>query len=796
VYTAAVPGVIASARGPGRIITRPVALTLGTRLGRYEIVSAIGSGGMGEVYRATDSNLKRAVAIKVLPAAVAGDADRLARFRREAEVLAALNHPNVAAIYGLEKTPAFTALVMELIEGEDLSQRIARGPIPIDDALPIAKQIADALEAAHEQGIIHRDLKPANIKVRADSTVKVLDFGLAKALVADASSVGARNHTISPTITSPAMMTGAGMILGTAPYMAPEQARGDAVDRRTDIWAFGCVLFEMLTGRVAFGAATVTETLAKILEGHPDLNALPATTPPALRRLLRRCLERSTRSRLQHIGDARADIADILSGELAAEGARSVRAATKMWWLGAVALSIASAIVLTWQVGGGSAANTDELRVAIMPPARSLPYEFALAPDGRHIVFVASADRRRSLWLRSLDNETITQLPGTEDADHPFWSADSKSIGYFASGTLRRIDIAGGPSITLARAPLGRGGSWNGDGTIVFSPTGEGLVRMRAGGEPIALTHLSPPSQTGHWWPQFLPDGQHFLFFVNGTQAGVYLGSVDGAMPRRLMSSDTAAAYLPPDVIAFARQGVLVGRHFDSRTYEVSGPERVIADAVGADATSRLGGFSVSANGRIAYQSAQALPVELAAFDRSGRPLGVLIGDRDGDRLANPELSPKDLRVAVTLMVDNNVDVWLRDLQGGPLTRLTTDDDADGFPIWSPDARLIAFTSNRTRQIYVKPSSGLGKEELLLDTTPAAPEDWSRDNRYVLYRTFEQKNADLWALDRFAKPPARLPVATSSFDERNGRESDRKTSLRPRQLLIDHADECFVRLRA
>jgi serine/threonine protein kinase len=329
-----------------------VALTPGTRLGPYEIVSAIGAGGMGEVYRATDSNLKRAVAIKVLPAAVAGDADRLARFQREAEVLAALNHPNIAAIYGLEKTPAFTALVMELIEGEDLSQRIARGPIPIDDALPIAKQIADALEAAHEQGIIHRDLKPANVKVRADGTVKVLDFGLAKALVADASSVGARNHTLSPTITSPAMMTGAGMILGTAAYMAPEQARGDAVDRRADIWAFGCVLFEILTGRVAFGAATVTETLAKILEGHPDLSALPATTPPAFRRLLRRCLERSIRTRLQHIGDARADIADILSGELVAESAHSVRAATKMWWLGALALSIAAAIVLAWQVGG------------------------------------------------------------------------------------------------------------------------------------------------------------------------------------------------------------------------------------------------------------------------------------------------------------------------------------------------------------------------------------------------------------------------------------------------------------
>jgi eukaryotic-like serine/threonine-protein kinase len=488
-----------------------LALTPGTRLGPYEVTAQIGVGGMGEVYRATDTNLKRSVAIKVLPTSVAADAERLTRFQREAEVLAALNHPNIAAIYGLERSEATTALVMELVEGPTLADRIAQGAIPLDEALPIAKQVAEALEAAHEHGIIHRDLKPANIKLRPDATVKVLDFGLAKAM----EPVGpAPNVSQSPTITTPAM-TQAGMILGTAAYMSPEQARAKPVDKRTDIWAFGCLLFEMLTGRRAFMGEDVSETLATVLKGEPDWTALPTTTPPAIRSLLRRCLQRAPDRRLRDISDARFQIEDALNeppafGAPAPPGKRGMRL---LWAGGALAVVVATAGA-TWY-SKPSPPEADEVRLDISTPPTTDPTSIAISPDGRTIVFTALSNGEEELWLRSLSHPAARALPGTKGAVYLFWSPDSVSIGFFADAQLKRIDVESGAVQTLAAnagGPLG--GAWNGDDTILFTPfPASPVVRIPAtGGAATPMSQVNAEAQN-HRFPRVLPDRRHFLYY-------------------------------------------------------------------------------------------------------------------------------------------------------------------------------------------------------------------------------------------------------------------------------------------
>ena len=500
-----------------------VSLAAGTRLGPYEVTAQIGVGGMGEVYRATDTNLKREVAIKVLPEAVAADGDRLARFQREAEVLASLNHPNIAAIYGLEQAArGTTALVMELVEGPTLADRIAHGPIPVDEALPIAKQIAEALEAAHEQGIIHRDLKPANIKVRPDGTVKVLDFGLAKAM--EPAAVSPVSVSMSPTITSPAM-TQAGMILGTAAYMSPEQARGKTVDKRADIWAFGVVLYEMLTSRRAFLGEAITDTIVSVLSKEPDWDALPTSTPAGLRRLLTRCVKKDAKARLRDIGEARVLIDELLSGApeempSAATAAAALQGTRLAWMAFATVLLATAALAIPAMRYLRETPPTaePEMRVDISTPQSPQPLQFALSPDGMRLVFVAAGNGPPQLSVRSLDAVAAEALPGTVGASFPFWSFDSRSVGFFADGKLKRIDVAGGPPQALAEAPAGRGGTWSRDGTIVFAASNASpLWRVPAsGGQPVAITKLDLPRQGSHRFPQFLPDGRHFLFFAQG----------------------------------------------------------------------------------------------------------------------------------------------------------------------------------------------------------------------------------------------------------------------------------------
>ena len=753
-----------------------MALSTGTRFGPYEVVSRIGAGGMGEVYRARDTTLHRDVAIKVLLPTLANDPDRLARFGREAQLLASLNHPNIAHVHGVADANGVRALVMELVEGPTLADQIVRGPIPINEVLPIAKQIAEALEAAHDHGIIHRDLKPANIKVRPDGIVKVLDFGLAKAL--DAQDAASVNATLSPTMSVHA--TEAGIILGTAAYMAPEQARGQTVDERTDIWAFGCVLYEMLAGRPAFEAEDLAGTLASVLEREPDWLRLPANVPARVRDLLRLCLEKNPKNRRRDAGDVRIDIERALADPADPVAARAARTSRVAWLVGAVAMLavvVLSAFTIRY-LREPSAPSQPEMRVEITPPPQSAPLEFALSPDGRYIVFVASVDGRQRLWLRALNEVDARVMTGTDGADYPFWSADSRSIGYFAASKLYRIDVSGGPPQVLADVPAGRGGTWNADGTLVFAPaTDSPLMRVAAsGGTPVAITRLDPPRQVGHQSPQFLPDGRHFLFLATGSpsESGIYLGSLEEDAPTRLMASDVAAAYLTPNLVVFVQQGALMARRLDVERRELTGDAMTLADGVGYDVGWKLGAFSVSANGHVAYQSRILKRDELFWVDRTGMTSRVAVNGVDVNRLANPDLSPDGQRAAVTIDSQSNVDIWLMDLVGGGSTRFTFDAAADAFPLWSPDGTQVVFSSARTgtAKLYAKPSNSTHDERLLLERGAAVPQDWSRDGRFLLYSLLDPKTGrDLWALDMSNNQRTTRAVVNTQFDERNGQFS-------------------------
>ena len=757
-----------------------MALTPGSRLGVYQITAPLGEGGMGQVWRATDTTLGRQVAIKSLPDAFAADPERLARFEREAKTLAALNHPHIAAIYGFEKSAGTHALVMELVEGDDLSQRIARGAIPLDEALPIAKQIAEALEAAHEQGIIHRDLKPANIKVRADGTVKVLDFGLAKALdPAAASSPEAMN---SPTITSPAM-TQAGMILGTAAYMAPEQARGQMVDRRADIWAFGAVLFEVLTRRRAFGGDDVAETLANVINKEPAWDALPATVPARVVQVLRVCLRKDPKQRGQAIGDVRLalDGAFETAAPLTTASATASASRGRLPWMVATATAvvgmIALAIPAVRYLRQAPPPSPPETRLDLVTPATDQPASLALSPDGRQIVFVASGDATSRLWLRSLAATTAQPLAATEGALYPFWSPDGRSIGFFTGGQLKRIDLGGGAPQTVAPSSSVFGGSWNADGVILFAPTSAGpLLRVPASGGPaVAVTTLA--RQNSHRFPSFLPDGRHFLFYATGTpdSRGIYLGTLDAPDTHRLTAADAAGVYWAspsaPDAgwLLWVRAGTLVAQRMDVALAALTGDPVTLADAVAVDAAPNVAAVSVSASGLVAYRSGAGSRRQLTWVDRSGQALGPLGAPDENGLLFTPSVSPDGQRVAVARTMQGNLDLWL--LEGPRMSRFTFDAAQDQFPVWSPDGTRIAFASNRagTYDLYQKAAGGAGSEEVLVASPQTkVPNDWSADGRFLLYHSIDpQTNRDLWVLplegDRtpwvFLKTP---------FDDRNG----------------------------
>jgi eukaryotic-like serine/threonine-protein kinase len=738
---------------------------IGARLGSYEIRSLLGAGGMGEVFRAYDSKLGREVALKTLPALVALDPDRLARFKREAQVLASLNHPNIAAIYGFEDSGSVQALVLELVPGPTLAERIAEGPIPTDEVLTIAKQICDALEAAHEQGIIHRDLKPANIKVRADGTVKVLDFGLAKAL--EPATPASGEAIASSTITSPAL-TRMGVILGTAAYMSPEQATGQAADKRSDIWAFGCLLYEMLSGRFAFRGETVSHTIAAILEREPEWVALPADTPAGIRLLLRRCLDKNPKRRLHDIADARIEIDDDRSGVQQDGRVAGLRAGWRLAWTSVLALLALMAAAI-----GGRALRPElaapEMRLEInTPPTPSS--SLAIAPDGLKMVFVARSAGQTQLWLRSLDSSVAHPLPGTERASSPFWSPDSRSVGFFAGTRLKRLSLDGGSGQTLVSdiaVPLG--GTWNSDGTILFanSPSGPIFRISAAGGEPTAATWVKAPQQRGHFSPLFLPDGRHFLFFVTGSPEarGVYVGQLDGLNTKRLFNADGAAVYAATGHVLFIREGKLLAQDFDADRLDIRGDPFPIAElATGGTA------LSASAAGPIAYRtsSANSGQRQLVWVDRSGREMDKEVY-RDTANVG-PALSHDGRRVAVYRLADGNMDIWTYDRSRRTWERITFHPGDDIWPLWSRDGTSMVFGAVRKTNdvdLYRSLVNGpAGSEELLLSTSqPKFPIDWSADGRFLLYDSLDPKRGfDIWALplegDR--KPFA---VVQTDFDE-------------------------------
>jgi Tol biopolymer transport system component/predicted Ser/Thr protein kinase len=719
-----------------------MSVDVGTRLGSYEITALLGKGGMGEVYRARDTRVERDVAIKV-------SAERFGeRFSREAQAIASLNHPNICTLYDVG--PDY--LVMEFVEGES-----PRGPLPLETALDYARQIAAALEAAHDKGIVHRDLKPGNIMITPQGTVKVLDFGLAKVVSATASGALTEN---SPTFSMAA--TQAGVILGTAAYMAPEQARGMAVDKRADIWAFGVVLYEMLTGRRLFQGDDLTDTLAAVVRDKPDLSAVPA----AVRRLLEKCLEKDPKKRLRDISGVQL----LLESETAVQV--QSRARSTRWPLAVLAAAVAGLASIAFIHFRETAPELEAVMFSMDAPADStfnLQYGgFAASPDGRYIVLAARSKKgTASLWVRALDSLAARQLPGTEGANFPTWSPDSRSIAFFEQGKLKRIEIAGSVPLTLgdvAESRVSPTGTWNRDGVILFG-SGTGLQRVSAsGGGATPLTKVDASrKETGHGYPQFLPDGNRFLYFVESGEPnvqGVYASSLTNAGQRQqILRTAAKAVYVPPagrypGYLLWLQDRTLLAQRFDPNALRLEGNPVSVAEGIGLNpGLSVRSAFWASDAGLLVYFS-NPLGTKRPVFWMSG----------DGKQLE--EAAPVDAYIGLSLapgaermaMVRadvagtgrQNFDVWLREFSRGVMTRLTFDPADYRTPVWSPDGKYVAFVSDARSgifQIYRKESSGSGSEERLTEGGYSKTLlDWSKDGRYLLYREETPTGRDLMAL--------------------------------------------------
>jgi serine/threonine protein kinase/Tol biopolymer transport system component len=754
-----------------------VSLTPGVRIGAYEVVALIGAGGMGEVYRANDARLGRDVAIKVLPAGVATDPERLHRFEQEARAAAALNHPNILSVFDIGQHDGAPYIVSELLEGGTLRDRLDEGALPVRKAVELAVQTAHGLAAAHDKGIVHRDLKPENVFVTDDGRVKILDFGLAKLTQAEPALAGASMLPTTPPQTVP------GLVLGTMGYMSPEQVRGRAVDHRTDIFAFGAILYELLSGQRAFRGATLADTISAILEKDPLELPLPDRhIPPGLERIIGRCLEKNAAARFKSADDLAFALESVSSQSDSAAVApvtpgrrTTLFQNTRFAWSLATAALLAAilATVLSLRPALPEALVT---RLDVVTPPTNEAFSFALSPDGRQLVFAANGDKGSQLWLRSLDQASARPLAGTEGGTYPFWSPDGRAIGFFADDKLKRLDLAAGAPQVLADAPLARGGTWNSDDVIVFAPTVTSpLMRVMAtGGAVVPVTRLGA-GEASHRWPQFLPDGRIlFLMTIGEPQTeGIYVVALDGGEPTRVSMGATAALYAPPGYLLRVSQGVLSAQPFDISRTAVSGEPIGLAQPIGIDDGTFRSAFSVSAAGMLAHRTGTAARRQLVWFDRAGTILNAL-GTPDENTLAHPALAPDGERVAVSRIVQGNPDVWVMDVARGVASRFTFNPSVDFAPIWSPDGRRILFYSNRqgVADLFEKSAVSAAEEEpLLVDNRQKWSLDWSRDGRHVLFVVDDPKTArDLWALP-LAGDRKPFPVVQSSFDEIGGQFS-------------------------
>ena len=762
-----------------------------TSLSHYRITSRLGAGGMGEVYRATDTKLGRDVAIKVLPSELAADSERLARFEREAKVLASLNHTGIAHVYGFESTTlpdgsAAHFLAMELVPGEDLTERLKRGRIPVDEALAFARQIAEALEEAHEKGIVHRDLKPANVKVTPEGKVKVLDFGLAKAW--EGPGAASSDQSQSPTLAHTG--TAAGLILGTAAYMSPEQARGKPVDKRADIWAFGVLLYEMLAGRQLFSGDTVSDVLAAVLRQEFDWKALPPSVPAELRRLLARCLERNPKDRLHDIADARIAIDEVVAGKDVSAGpvAAPARSRRAIWLWGASAL--AAGLVLGWLLargfpaagGGGSAPPLHAEFQVEAPDGASLVSGLALSPDGQKLAFVARGeDGRTALWIRALAEREAKMLPGTTDARYPFWSPDSRRIGFFAQNSLKVSELFGGQPQVIAEAGLSqdmRGGAWGTGDVILFAPGFVGPLRSvpARGGKVEAATRIEEGSGIGtHRFPSFLPDGRRFLFYAStgtGIEPGTLcLGELGSLDSKPLGPASSMGIWAAPGHVLYVTGESLVARRFDDRRNELGGdPVPLEISLTGTIAVSGLRSLAAAANGVLAYRDDKRGATRLVVTDRSGAELQTLAAESDTLYYA-PRLSPDGRRLVVAQYEPGSASggLWLHELERKLETRLTVDSGDDQLSAWSPDGREVAYASvGRTpaasgvfRIAADRPGQG---RALVSAETFTSPEAWTPDGRRLVYmETGEQGGNSLWIRSLDGDPsPRRLGQGNAS----------------------------------
>ena len=727
---------------------------IGSNVSHYKVTSKLGEGGMGEVWRAEDTKLGRQVALKMLPDLFAQDPERLARFEREARVLASLSHPNIAGIHGLEEVDGKRFLVMELVEGQTLAERIQQGPMPIEEVVRIAKQIAEAVESAHEKGVVHRDLKPANVNITPDGTVKVLDFGLAKALVGDPMSGDSPNQdlSLSPTLTQ--AMTGLGVLLGTAGYMSPEQARGKPVDRRADIWAFGCILYEMLSGQRLFTGETATDVIGAVVHKEPDLDELSSKVPTRIRRLLERCLQKDANRRLQSIGDARIALQEWMENpEAETVAAETAPQGWRRWapWAVAAGALLLFGLQAFGLLGGRGGAPEPVRRSMIQIGGGGLFTGFGtstvLSPDGSLLAFVTgSGNEGGEIQLRPLDRfepSTIaTGGPGGAPYQ-PFFSPDGEWLGYVTPAELKKVSTAGGAPITLCKVDLSRGATWGTDETIVFAPAPRSpLMRVSsAGGEPQPLTDLGE-TDISHRWPQWLPDGETVLFtsFLEGgdnfESANLEIVNVATGERKVIHRGGYHGRYVSTGHILYVHEGTLFALPFDARKLETRGSQMPVLEGLEATPVQGAAQFDVAGNGALVYatESQQGDPFPVVWVDRNGRteplwPELALYG--------NPELSPDGRKLSVSLLRGNNLDIWIYDLGRNVATRLTFDEGYDADQIWSPDGSTIAFSSNRgsgNNAIYTKAADGSGDVEMLVepgDLPALYPTSWSPDGKWL-----------------------------------------------------------------